>query len=532
MCARSMLSASLVFGAASAAFAQWTADPAVNTPVVVRSGDQTVIKTGVAPDGSSWTGWYDFEPGGVRVRVQRLDPDGVPVFGDAGLLVSAHPQNTAVVDWDLRVDDAGNCVLAFVDIRGGADNDVHAYLIGPDGSFLWGPDGVTVSNNDAYEADPRITQLANGDYAVTWPRFDVEPGLIMQRISPAGVKAFAGDGVVLHAAGAEEPAFHEMAPTADGGVILSWVRNTASFLSPRHVYAQRFDANGVPQWGPSPIVVSDATVVPIAHRPRLLNDGADGAVIAWHDTRDGDFDCYVQRISPSGAVLYAANGVAASSEFARQQLDPAIALAPSGDVMMFFRNLDGAQSQQSMNVQRFDAQTGARMLGDAGAVLLPFNNQFKSPPRAVAHAAGAAAVLDVQPNLGSTNGTLQLLITNEDGSMAGGAAIPVSTALSSKGRLNFNRWDDGRMLATWSDTRNGGEDVYAQALLADGSLGGPDAGCPADLNGDGGVNFFDLAAYLDLFNAGDPAADLSAPFGVLNFFDLSAYLDQYNAGCP
>ncbi len=56
--------------------------------------------------------------------------------------------------------------------------------------------------------------------------------------------------------------------------------------------------------------------------------------------------------------------------------------------------------------------------------------------------------------------------------------------------------------------------------------------CPADLTGDGNLNFFDLAAYLDLFNTQNPAADLAQPFGVFNFFDLAAYLDLYNAGCP
>ena len=64
------------------------------------------------------------------------------------------------------------------------------------------------------------------------------------------------------------------------------------------------------------------------------------------------------------------------------------------------------------------------------------------------------------------------------------------------------------------------------------SLLAQDAGCPADLNNDGLLNFFDLATYLDLYNSGDPAADIAAPFGVLNFFDLAAYLDSYNAGCP
>lgn len=57
--------------------------------------------------------------------------------------------------------------------------------------------------------------------------------------------------------------------------------------------------------------------------------------------------------------------------------------------------------------------------------------------------------------------------------------------------------------------------------------------CPADLAAPfGTLNFFDIAAYIDLFNANDPAADIAAPFGSLNFFDISEYIGLYNAGCP
>ncbi|MFK7885025.1 MAG: GC-type dockerin domain-anchored protein [Phycisphaerales bacterium] len=57
--------------------------------------------------------------------------------------------------------------------------------------------------------------------------------------------------------------------------------------------------------------------------------------------------------------------------------------------------------------------------------------------------------------------------------------------------------------------------------------------CPADLAAPFGVlNFFDIAAYIALYNAMDPAADLAAPFGTLNFFDITAYIALYNAGCP
>ena len=57
--------------------------------------------------------------------------------------------------------------------------------------------------------------------------------------------------------------------------------------------------------------------------------------------------------------------------------------------------------------------------------------------------------------------------------------------------------------------------------------------CPADLAEPFGVlNFFDISAFIGLYNAQDPAADFAAPFGVFNFFDISTYISAYNAGCP
>jgi CxxC motif-containing protein (DUF1111 family) len=58
------------------------------------------------------------------------------------------------------------------------------------------------------------------------------------------------------------------------------------------------------------------------------------------------------------------------------------------------------------------------------------------------------------------------------------------------------------------------------------------AQCLADLNGDGALNFFDVAAFINLLNAGDAAADIAEPFGVINFFDVSAFIAAFNAGCP
>lgn len=60
----------------------------------------------------------------------------------------------------------------------------------------------------------------------------------------------------------------------------------------------------------------------------------------------------------------------------------------------------------------------------------------------------------------------------------------------------------------------------------------PGAGvCAPDLTGDGVLDFFDISAFLNAFNAQDSIADFDNN-GVFDFFDVSAFLNAYNAGCP
>lgn len=63
-----------------------------------------------------------------------------------------------------------------------------------------------------------------------------------------------------------------------------------------------------------------------------------------------------------------------------------------------------------------------------------------------------------------------------------------------------------------------------------------DATCPCDspanVNCDDSLNFFDVLAYTQQFNAGDLSADLAAPIGTLNFFDFLEFISLFNQGCP
>jgi len=57
------------------------------------------------------------------------------------------------------------------------------------------------------------------------------------------------------------------------------------------------------------------------------------------------------------------------------------------------------------------------------------------------------------------------------------------------------------------------------------------AGCIADLNGNGNLNFFDIVTYIQSFTEGNPSADFNGD-GSIDFFDVSAYVALYAAGCP
>ncbi len=66
-------------------------------------------------------------------------------------------------------------------------------------------------------------------------------------------------------------------------------------------------------------------------------------------------------------------------------------------------------------------------------------------------------------------------------------------------------------------------------FLGGGSMPGK-AGCRADFNGDGEVDFFDYLDFVDAFSAGLDAADFNHD-EVIDFFDYLDFVDAFSAGC-
>ncbi|MEZ6164713.1 MAG: M12 family metallo-peptidase [Phycisphaerales bacterium] len=81
-------------------------------------------------------------------------------------------------------------------------------------------------------------------------------------------------------------------------------------------------------------------------------------------------------------------------------------------------------------------------------------------------------------------------------------------------------------LTVWVEYR-----THDLALDANGDGVIDSCSCVADLNGDGELNFFDVAAYIAAYQSMDPIADFDGN-GLFNFFDVSDFLVAFGEGCP
>jgi hypothetical protein len=464
----------LVAGLGSAAFAQWPSNPATNLPVCDSAGDQGVPKVAAGGDGSTWAAWFDNRGGSYAVYAQKLTAAGVEVFAHNGLLISANPQNTSTVDWDIQSDGAGGCVIAFTDIRAGGDLDVYAYRIDGSGNFLWGANGVALSNNADFEANPKVARLTDGSFAFTWSRDPSSgPGALhVQRVDAAGVPQFPGDGLQIVGAGTENPAFSAITASDSGSFIVVYVRDISTFASPRHLRAQKFDSTGTALWnGGAPVIIYDAAPVPIAYQPIVQSDGSGGAVFAWHSSVGGFYDCWLQRVTAAGAEVFAHNGVQVSTEANRFKLDPSIALIAGGDVVVAFNKRNTAQSQWATCAQRIST-AGARLWTNDGVELVPFNGVPKQFERCVPYGTDAIVLTCEQTNYPAQG--LRVLGYRLDGNgvnVWSPAQTVVSSVLSPKDKIPVTVDASGIVRAVWDDARTDSGDIYAQNLNGDGTLG-------------------------------------------------------------
>jgi hypothetical protein len=464
----------LVLLIATPASAEWPSNPAENLAIADRPSEQVIPKTASTPDDGLYVGWFDLAAGNYDVYLQLLDDRGDEQWAHNGILVSNHPQNSWLVDWDLIADSQGNCVLTFVDARYGGDWDVLAYKVSPTGEMLWGDDGISLSFNDDFEANPRVTEASDGDFVFVWSRSpDAGDGkIMMQRLAPDGTLRFAAGSLPVAGEPGEDPGFASVVAAADGAVIVSWLRDISTSMSDRHLRARKFSSLGDPLWI-SPVEVYNATSVPMGYNPKLYSDGDGGALLLWHSSPIGSlFIVLVQHLDGAGTELFPHNGQSASGVTNRHHIDPCLAHDQStGEIYLFWNERNSSQGLRGIYGQKLDA-AGNLQWGGGGRELRPVDDVIEDYPRCVAAEGGAMVFFTASPASMPINEQLFGARVDSDGAFVWpGEFIDVSVVVSSKARLPLVVDGGGEAKIVWEDDRNGSVDLFGQNINPDGSLG-------------------------------------------------------------
>ncbi|NOX86745.1 MAG: T9SS type A sorting domain-containing protein [Chlorobi bacterium] len=297
------------------AFAQWADNPYENTMVNDSTGLQAVPMVVTNSSGESYISWYSATEGfRFDVFLQKFDKNGLKLWDKGGLLISNHATQTWVTTYDMILDNDENVVLVTQDQRTGNSN-VFAYKISPEGNFLWGDDGLQLSNTTGFDPSPKIALADNNDVVFMW---DDNPADTLLN-STVIVKRVSQDGNILWETNLADTAYDFILPqilhTENDDFIVSWMtksnlRDTIpGQINWMHVFTQKLDLDGNPVWENNIRIDSGQLMsyLSLHTTPYLNSDGEGGAYVMWQSfyslqQEGGKPTTYVNRLYENGSL--------------------------------------------------------------------------------------------------------------------------------------------------------------------------------------------------------------------------------------
>ncbi|MBY0312797.1 MAG: hypothetical protein K2W85_12070 [Phycisphaerales bacterium] len=525
----------------SAAHAQWSSNPAVNTTVAAAANDQASTITRARSDGGIWVSYFDSSSGAsAKPTVQRLTACGQTVFPSPGIVAGPSRTSGTIFSYDMRVDADGNCIIAF------DNNGIFLQKILADGSTPWGANGVLMPGT-ANLLGPKLAIAGDGTIVVAASQnvtgASAVNQILFQRFNPDGTIPPGGAWSFVETT--RNQTISDMLPSGPGGdVIALWVRaeGTNPNTSRRGLKIQKYSSTNAGLWnGGVPLDVFTTTgVAPTrgmtpAYFPAMQPDPAGGAIIAWYENGT-DRLAYLQHYSSAGVPRFPTGGLPLSTVPAatESRLSASVAYDPPSEsyVIAYQRSIPN-QTQFGLAAQRvnFDPMTLTGTLawgGGAGVDIIPisatsFQSSFIDVRRTLS---GDAVISWIQFQGASSPHQIQSTRLDSTGTPVWTPTILVASSnATTKGRMSAAQPANREaVVCVWQDGASA-FDALAQFIDFDGTLGT----CPADFNCSADLEVADIFSFLNAWFASDPAANFDG--GPLDVNDIFAFLNAWFNGC-
>jgi hypothetical protein len=299
-----------------------------------------------------------------------------------------------------------------------------------------------------------------------------DDNIYAQRLDAAGYPVWINNGVVVCAADNTQD-YARLCTHQAGGAVVVWRDRRDQSTTGRDIYAQRLAPNGITLWMTDGVSVCTAAYDQA--NPAITRGLGQSVIVAWSDDRDTEDDIYVQRISDSGNMLWTGDGVSVCTASSYQYY-PQVATDGAGGVIVTWQDRRSG-SQWDIYAQRVNA--AGTTLWTADGVSLCVDIYEQGAPQIVSDGLGGAIVVwhddrnptdwDIYAQRVDSSGTV---LWGTDGvTVCDASGVQYNPELISDG--------SGGAFITWEDSRDPGttgEDIYAQRVLANGTMDWTDDG--------------------------------------------------------
>ncbi len=459
---RHMAILSLLLTAPTQGQAQWQRDGA---PLSAAAGMQHFSKS--VPDGAGGmiVTWMDVRGSVFDIYAQRINSSGVvqwPVNGVA-VCAAAGTQFAPII----VSDGAGGAIIAWIDSRNDA-GDIYAQRVNASGTSMWTVNGVPLCTATGTQGSAVVVADGSGGAIVSWidERLPTSLGdVYAQRVNPAGAVQWTANGVGVCVLTSYQ-ASPAIASDGSGGAIVAWTdyRN-----SDYDIFARRINSAGVPQWPGNGIAI--CTESGQQGGAMVVASASGSAFILWTDYRFGGVDVLMQKVDASGSTLLGLNGVYVSAANDAQYLNSAISDGAGGMYVAWsdYRNL----SDVDVYAQRVNAAGESQWMFYGVPVAALAYNQT-SPALVYDGANGLiAAWVDNRSSVPHIY-TQRLKSSGEPMWALNGVALSINPA-QSRDYCSVVSDGAGGAIVSWDVNYGGFPDVYAQRVEGDfGAWGTPE----------------------------------------------------------
>ncbi|REK09040.1 MAG: hypothetical protein DWQ37_19470 [Planctomycetota bacterium] len=328
-----------------------------------------------------------------------------------------------------------------------------------------GPEFQVNSYTTSDQLYPAIAMDDSGDFVVAWWSYGQDGdgyGIYAQRYDAAG--AAQGPEFRVNSTTVGDQTLPAVAMDADGDFVVTWT-STGQYGDGDGVFAQRYNAAGAPQG--AEFQVNTTTAGNQFGRTVAMDDDGD-FVVAWtSDGQDGDdYGVYAQRFNAAGVPQ--GGEILVNSYTTGRQMAPDVAIDADGDFVVAWMSEFQDGSEYGVYAQRFNA-AGAPQGGET--LVNTYTGSTQQFPAVAIDADGDYVVAwESYGQDGNDYGTYAQRF-NAAGTPQGGEFRVNSYTSSVQWYADVAMDDDGNFAIVWESTGQDGdsEGVYLQAYNASGS---------------------------------------------------------------